>query len=166
MFSHRCNIFANYDSSFLIYIFIQRGAFHLTKFLYIESYVVSKNGKHMLPHILQEINNNKLKLMSVQRRWKGLFCEECSLLLHWSICAWIISIFFSFMMSFIITTCRHRPTYMFSFLCNIQPFNKACRMIKPLQHFCRSREGSTCKNFMNHNLPMRHNHIHIKNVCI
>ena len=53
-------------------------------------------------------------------------------------------------------------TYMFSFLCNIQPFNKACRKIKPLQHFCHSREGSTCKNFMNHNLPMRHNHIHIK----
>ena len=66
MFSHHRNIFANYDSSFLIYIFIQRGAFHLTKFLYIESYVVSKNGKHMLPHILQEINNNKLKLMSVE----------------------------------------------------------------------------------------------------
>ena len=70
MFSHRCNIFANYDSSFLIYIFIQRGAFHLTKFLYIESYVVSKNGKHMLPHILQEINNNKLKLMSVETSMK------------------------------------------------------------------------------------------------
>ena len=32
-------------------------------------------------------------------------------------------------------------------------------MIKPLQHFI---EGSTCKNFMNHNLLMRHNHIHIQ----
>ena len=98
--------------------------------------------------------------MSVQRRWKGLFARN---VLYCYTEVFALELFqYFFVYGVLHYYYMSSWTYMFSFLCNIQPFNKACRKIKPLQHFCHSREGSTCKNFMNHNLPMRHNHIHIK----